>query len=153
MEVHDTFYSPYFCLCLEFSVKIVRERALKGWGDEGERDGGRRKEKWIQPQDPLHSTEDETEGLCGAPGNGSLSVPHFLFVGNRLQPPWPFLSSKGQIQTVGNQGAEGTQRQGRRSQETMVLPWSRVLVPPQGVHITVILNSSTKLKSLTKGRC
>ena len=36
-------------------------------GDEGERSGGRKKEKWIQPQDPLHSTEDETEGLYGAP--------------------------------------------------------------------------------------
>ena len=46
-------------------------------------------------------------GPCGVPGHGSLSVPHLLFVGNRLQPPWPSLSSKGQVQTVANQGREG----------------------------------------------
>ena len=40
---------------------------------------------------------------CGAPGRGSISAPHFLFVGHRLQPVWPFPSSKRLIPTVANQ--------------------------------------------------
>ena len=56
-----------------------------------------------------------------------------------IQPPWPSLSSKEQVQTVANQGREGTGRQGRSSQETIVQPWGRVLVPPQGIHITISL--------------
>ena len=36
------------------------------------------------------------------------------------------------------------QRQGRRSQETIVQPWGRVLVPPQGIHI-MSLSSSAEL--------
>ena len=42
-------------------------------------------------------------GSCGAPGRGSISAPHFLFVGHRLQPLWPFPSSKRLIPTVANQ--------------------------------------------------
>ena len=56
-----------------------------------------------------------------------------LVAGNRLQAPRPFLNSKGQIQTVVNQAKEAMQRQGRSSQETIVQPWGRVLVPPQGI--------------------
>ena len=52
-------------------------------------------------------------------GTYPLCVPHFLFVGNMLQPPRPSLSSRGQIQTVANQGSEGMQKQTRSSQETM----------------------------------
>ena len=51
-------------------------------------------------------------------------VPHFLFLGNRPQPPWPSLSSKGQIPTATNHGREGRQRQGRSGQKTIVQPWS-----------------------------
>ena len=32
--------------------------------------------------------------------------PHFLFLGNKLQPPRPSLSSKGQVQTIAPQGRE-----------------------------------------------
>ena len=71
--------------------------------------------------------------------------PCFLFVGNRLQPPWPSLSSNRQIQTVADQGREGMQRQGRNIQETIVQPSGRVLVPPQGIHITISLSSSAEL--------
>ena len=118
-------------------------------------------------------------------------VPCFLFVGNRLQPPWPSLRSKRQVQTVTNQGREGTQRQRRSSQEAIVQgaslavqglgfltssagsmgsipdrgtktphatettaqPWDRVLVRPQGIHVTVSLSSSAELKPPTNGRC
>ena len=47
-------------------------------------------------------------------------VPHFLFVGKKLQPPRPSLSTNGQIQTVAYQGREGMQKQRRSSQETIV---------------------------------
>ena len=57
-----------------------------------------------------------------------------LFLLNKEQPPWPFLSSKGQVQTVANQRREGMQRQGRSNSETIVRPWGRVLVPSQGTH-------------------
>ena len=46
-------------------------------------------------------------------------VPCFLIVGNRLQSPRPSQSSKGQFQTVANQGREEMLKQGRGSQETM----------------------------------
>ena len=50
--------------------------------------------------------------------------------GKRLQPPWPSLSSKGLVQIVASQGREEMQRQMRSSQERIVQPWGRVLVPP-----------------------
>ena len=53
----------------------------------------------------------------GLPGTEAFLFPRFLFVGNRLQPPLPSLSPKGQIRTVANQGREGMQRQGRKPPE------------------------------------
>ena len=52
-----------------------------------------------------------SRALC-APGHTRLSFcgPHFLLLGNKLQPPWPSLSSKGQAQTVAHQGREWIQR-------------------------------------------
>ena len=100
---------------------------------------------WLHKISP-HKPETEQDPV-GLP----FCVPHFLFVGNRLQSPWPSRSSKGQIQTVANQGREGMQRQRRSSQETRVQPWGRVLVPPQGIHISVSLSSSTELKPPTNG--
>ena len=50
-----------------------------------------------------------------------------------LQPPRPSLSSRGQIQTVANQGSEGMQKQTRSSQETMyaqLLNQVRLFVTP-----------------------
>ena len=58
--------------------------------------------------------------LWGSRAQKPFCVPRFLFVGNKLQPPWPSLSSKGQVQTVVDQGREGMQKQGRGSQETIV---------------------------------
>ena len=37
------------------------------------------------------------------------------------------------------------QRQGRNSQETIVQSWGKVSVPPQGILITISLNSSIEL--------
>ena len=48
------------------------------------------------------------------------------------QPP---LSSKGQVQTVADQGRKGRQRQGRSSQATIAQLWGSDLVPSQGIKI------------------
>ena len=42
--------------------------------------------------------------------------------------------SKGQVQTVAFQEREEKQRPRRNSQETIVQPWDRILVPSQGKH-------------------
>ena len=68
-----------------------------------------------------------------------------------IQPPWPSLSSKGHIQTVANEEGE-IQKQGRSSQETTVQPWGRVLVSPQGIHITISLSSSVGTKAPPRWR-
>ena len=47
-------------------------------------------------------------------------VPHYLLLGDKLQPPWPSLCSKGQVQAIAHQGREGMQRPGRSHQETIV---------------------------------
>ena len=89
----------------------------------------------------------------GAPGHTSFSVsPHFLFLRNGLQPPWPSQSSKKQSQKVAHQGREGLQRPGRSSQETIAQPWDQVLVPPQGMYRTIPLSSSPERKPPTNGR-
>ena len=79
-----------------------------------------------------------------------LSVSRFLTCRQSLQPPQPSLSSKGQIQIVANQGREGMQKQRRSSQETTVQPWGRVLVPLQGIYITIPLSSSAGTKASTQ---
>ena len=58
-------------------------------------------------------------GPCGVPGHKSLPVSPLSWLQEIgfIQPPWPSLSSNGQIQAVAHQGREGTQRQGRNSQE------------------------------------
>ena len=61
-------------------------------------------------------TETET---YGAPGCRNLSQgPHFLFVGNRLQSPWPSLSFKGQTGTAASQGR--WEEQSRNKNEALV---------------------------------
>ena len=57
------------------------------------------------------------------------------------------------FQTVANQGREGMQRKGGSSQETVVQPWGRVLVPPQGIIHNRISELFTELKTPTNGRC
>ena len=44
------------------------------------------------------------------------------------------------FQTVANQGRGGMQRQGRSSQETIVQPWSKVLVQHQGTYHNTLLS-------------
>ena len=60
---------------------------------------------------------------------------------------FPEFQSAGQ--RVANQGRELMQRQGRSSQETIVQPLGRVLVPFQGMYITISLSFYAKLKPPT----
>ena len=88
----------------------------------------------------------------GLLGTEAFLCPLFLVCREQTPASMTFLSPKGQVQTVANQGREGMQRQGRSSQETIVQPWGSVLVPPQGKHIRISLSSSTELKPPTYGR-
>ena len=87
-----------------------------------------------------------------APGHKSLSVSPISWLQEIgfIQPPWPSLSSKGQVQTVADQGREGMQRQGRSSQDKIVQPWGRVLVPPQGIHVTISLSCFADTETPTR---
>ena len=81
-------------------------------------------------------------GSFGAPGHISFSVsPISCFWGMDLRLrdiPWVPKS-----RFIWLLIREGMQRPGRNSLETIVPPWGRVLVPPQGIYITVSLSSST----------
>ena len=59
-------------------------------------------------------TKQDPVGLLGMEALLCLPSP----VGNRLQPSWPSLSSKGQVQTPAAQRREGIRRQGRNNRET-----------------------------------
>ena len=72
---------------------------------------------------------------------GLLGTEGFLSPDSWLQPPWPSLSSKGQIPRIANQGRERMLKQGRNCQETIVQSQGRVLVPPKGIHITMSLGA------------
>ena len=67
-------------------------------------------------------TEQDSVGFLGT--EAFLNLPpalhHFLSVGNRLQPLWPNLSSKGCIQAVVKSGNCGDTRQEKSSQEMIV---------------------------------
>ena len=87
-------------------------------------------------------------GPSGAPWHKSLSAfPTSCFQEmDLLQPTQPSLRSKGQAQTVDDLRKKGMQRQGRNSQETIVQPWGRILVPSQGVHIRMQADYTPKRK-------
>ena len=78
---------------------------------------------WPTPSCPCWNQA----GPCSSWAHKPFCVPRFFFLGNKLQPPWPSLSSKGQVQTVANQGREGMQSPGRSSQETIVQLWEQGL--------------------------
>ena len=66
-----------------------------------------------------HTDETEQDPV-GSWAQKPSCVFHSLFVGDRFQPPWPFLSSEGQISTVPNQGRVGMEKQGRSNKESTV---------------------------------
>ena len=63
----------------------------------------------LRPQSVRFWNREEPVGL---PGTGALLSPRLLLAGNKLQPPEPSLSSKGQVQTVADQGRQGMQTRG-----------------------------------------
>ena len=56
-------------------------------------------------------------------------------------------SSKGQVQTVAFQDREEKQRQRGNSQETIVQPWDRILVPSQGKHTLDNIDHFCRIKT------
>ena len=67
------------------------------------------------------------------------------------QLPWPSLGSKGQFKQLLYQGREEMQEQGRSSQETIVQPWGKDVIP-QEINITVSLSSYIKFSSVQFSR-
>ena len=66
-----------------------------------------------------------SRALWGSWAHKPFCIPQVLFLGNKLQLPRPSLSSKGQVETVANQGREGLQRPGRGGavQKQRTYPW------------------------------
>ena len=89
---------------------------------------------------------------CGAPGHKSLSVSTvFLFIGNR------FHSASRTFPEFQRADSNSCFREGRGCRdkggvvkETTVQPWGRVLVPPQGIHITISLSCFADTKTPTR---
>ena len=92
-------------------------------------------------------------GPRGAPGHKNpFCDPHFLTIENRLHSASKTFPSFQRAGSAPNQGREEMQRHGRINQETIVQPWVRVLVPPQGIHRTVFLScfADTEMKPPTR---
>ena len=75
---------------------------------------------WTRPESKYATKE--TNWTIN-PLRHSRKSSHFLFLGNRPHSAsTPSLSSKGQVQTIANQGREGMKREGRSSPEKTVQP-------------------------------
>ena len=84
------------------------------------------------------------DGTQQGPVGSWAQAPHVLFLGNKLQPPGPSPSPKGQVPT----GAD-LEGKGCRDPEGMAgdhsAAWGQVLVPPQGTHTAMSLSPSAEL--------
>ena len=60
------------------------------------------------------------QDFVGLLGKEAFLCPPSTFAGNRLQPPWPFLSPQMQIQIVANHRRKGMKKQERNNQEMTV---------------------------------
>ena len=85
----------------------------------------------------------------GLLGKKPFCIPHFLFLGNKLQLPCPFLSSKRKVQTVANYGrewiAEAREEQSRNNGAAL----RQGPGLPQGIEIRISLSSSAEVKPPT----
>ena len=83
----------------------------------------------------------------GLLGTHAFLCPHLLITGNR--PHSASLNPNRQVQTVNNYG-RGDGRQGKNSQETIVQPWGRVMVPLQETYITISLSCFMNTETQTR---
>ena len=65
-------------------------------------------------------------------------VLHFLYIRNRLQPPWSSLSWKAQVKTVPNQGREGIQRQREQSKNNITALGQGPDSPSRDTHTNIL---------------
>ena len=95
-------------------------------------------------QPPPKTISVTEQGPVGSWEQKPFCVPHFFVLGPKLQPPWPSLSSRGQLLIREERGCRdlgGTvKRQGRF--------WSLL----RGIYLTVSLSLSAELKPPTNGR-
>ena len=88
-------------------------------------------------------------GLLGTQG---FLCPPFLVFRESTSASVTFPELQRQVPTFVHQGREGMQRPGRSSQETMVQPRGRGLVPPPEIYITTSVGPAAELKHPTDGR-
>ena len=95
---------------------------------------------------------EDWSGLSSPPP-GDLPNPRIKLEFPAWQADSLLLSHQGgpwSLDIVSYHGWVEMKRQGRRSQDTIVQPWDRVLLLPEGIHGTVSLNSSVKLSSVAQ---
>ena len=97
------------------------------------------------------STFETEQDLVGFLGMEAFPCPPFLVCRKQTAASMTFPASQRANRKVAYQGREGRQRQGRSSQETIAQPWGRVLVPSEGIHITISLSSLQILKPPKNG--
>ena len=126
---HSSFTSPNV-----FSLESVCFRSEVGWETSG---APWRRMFMVKP----------SSTLWGSWAQKPFHVPHFLQGIDSV--------TFHEFWRAANQGREGIQRQGRRSQETAVQPCSQGLVSPQGIRIIIFLScladteTPTRLEKLT----
>ena len=79
-------------------------------------------------------------------------VPHFLMIGNRLHSAsmtFPEFQWGRFKQMLIREGGDAETRE-EQSGEPIVQPWGRVLVPPQGTHITISLSCFADTETRTR---
>ena len=94
-------------------------------------------------------TERGPVGLLGTPSFSVSLMSCFGGMGFRLHDLPPV--TEGRFEQVLIREGRGC-RDPEEQQETIAEPWGRILVPPQGIYITISLRSSTERKPPTNGR-
>ena len=92
-------------------------------------------------------------------GIKAFLYPHFLFEGHRLQPPWPYQSSKGQVQTAANE-KKGEDIESREDQPKnngrgtfLLVQWKRGHLPMQGTQVQSPVQADSTCHGATQPMC
>ena len=92
-------------------------------------------------------------------GIKAFLYPHFLFEGHRLQPPWPYQSSKGKVQTAANE-KKGEDIESREDQPKnngrgtfLLVQWKRGHLPMQGTQVQSPVQADSTCHGATQPMC